>query len=179
MATPCRWLLRKVEQSELSSGIVEGRVIRNGVDLTCFCPGDRRAARQALRLPADAVILLFVAVGIHKGPFKDYATLRDVVARLAARDVGRGLVFLALGEAGPSEQIGSATIRFIPHQPDPKQVALYYQAANCYVHAARADTFRIRSWKRSVVAFPWSRRLCAAFRSSFGLWGIRLLPLAS
>jgi len=58
VATPCHWLLRKVEQSELASAVVEGRVIPNGVDLTCFSPGDRRAARTAIGLPADAAILL-------------------------------------------------------------------------------------------------------------------------
>jgi glycosyltransferase involved in cell wall biosynthesis len=141
VATPCRWLLRKVEQSALAPAVVEARVIPNGVDLTCFRPGDRRAARNVLGLPADAAILLFVGVGIRNGPFKDFGTMREVVARLASNGRCRELVFLALGEDGPSEKIGSAIVRFVRHQGDPRQVALYYQSADCYVHAAKADTF--------------------------------------
>jgi glycosyltransferase involved in cell wall biosynthesis len=142
VATPCRWLLRKVEQSILAPAVVEGRVIPNGVDRTVFTPGDRRAARKALGLPPDAPVLLFVANVIRGGGYyKDFRTLREVVARLATRGAGRGLIFIGLGEEAPPEQIGQATIRFVPHQKDPRQVALYYQAASLYVHAARADTF--------------------------------------
>jgi len=45
VATPSRWLMRKVEQSILASAIIEAKVIPNGVDLTVFHPGDRREAR--------------------------------------------------------------------------------------------------------------------------------------
>jgi glycosyltransferase involved in cell wall biosynthesis len=51
------------------------------------------------------------------------------------------ILFLALGQAGPEERIGPAVVRFVPYQTDPKAVAGYYQAADVYVHAARADTF--------------------------------------
>jgi glycosyltransferase involved in cell wall biosynthesis len=32
-------------------------------------------------------------------------------------------------------------VRFVEYQTDPRAVARYYQAADVYVHAARADTF--------------------------------------
>ncbi len=48
---------------------------------------------------------------------------------------------IALGEAAPPERIGDVEIRFIPYQKDPEQVARYYQAADLYLHPARADTF--------------------------------------
>ena len=46
-----------------------------------------------------------------------------------------------LGEASPPEQIGDVEIRFVPYQKDPKKVARFYQAADLYIHPARADTF--------------------------------------
>jgi glycosyltransferase involved in cell wall biosynthesis len=53
----------------------------------------------------------------------------------------RPLVFVALGEDAPAERIGAAEIRFVPYQKDPAVVARYYQAADIYIHSARADTF--------------------------------------
>jgi glycosyltransferase involved in cell wall biosynthesis len=51
------------------------------------------------------------------------------------------ILLLAIGEPAASEFIGRAEIRFIPQQPDSQAMARYYQAADLYVHAARADTF--------------------------------------
>ena len=51
------------------------------------------------------------------------------------------MLCIALGETAPSEQIGDIEIRFVPYQKDPEQVARYHQAADIYIHPARADTF--------------------------------------
>jgi glycosyltransferase involved in cell wall biosynthesis len=48
---------------------------------------------------------------------------------------------LALGEEAPTEHWAGGEIRFLPYQNDPAMVARYYQAADAYLHAARADTF--------------------------------------
>ena len=51
------------------------------------------------------------------------------------------ILCIALGETAPLERIGDVEIRFVPYQNDPQQVARYYQAADLYLHPARADTF--------------------------------------
>lgn len=141
VATPCQWLMDRVERSMLARGVAEARVIPYGVDLSVFRTGDRTAARDAAGLPQDARVLLFAASGIRENAWKDYRTLRAAVARLGERPAGQRLVFVALGEDGPAERIGAAEIRFVPFQKAPEAVATYYQAADVYVHAARADTF--------------------------------------
>ncbi|MEW6323943.1 MAG: glycosyltransferase [Nitrospirota bacterium] len=142
VATPSRWLMQKVDQSILAPAIAGQRVISNGVDLSVFHPpADKAAARAALGLPSDAVILLFTAKGAKHNPWKDYPTLQAAVSRVACRVHGRPLVFLALGDTAPSERVGSAEMRFAPYQRDQAIVARYYQAADLYVHAARADSF--------------------------------------
>ena len=73
--------------------------------------------------------------------WKDYRTLCEALSRLSLMMEGCELLLIALGEDKPTEKIGAAHIRFIPHEPDPNRVALYYQAADVYLHAARADTF--------------------------------------
>jgi glycosyltransferase involved in cell wall biosynthesis len=141
VATPCRWLAQRVGQSILAPAVAECRVIPYGIDLGVFRPADRQATRAALGLDPRAAILLFAANGIRRNPWKDFATMRAAVARMADTYRTRPLVFLALGEGGAPEHVGHAEIRFVPFQSDPLTVGSYYQAADVYVHAARADTF--------------------------------------
>ncbi len=141
VTTPSEWLMRKVKESILGPVLMESRVIPNGVDLSVFNPSARRAARTALNLPHEPKMLLSTAYGGHNNPWKDYQTMRVAVARLADRMRSEDLIFVALGEHGPDERIGGIRVYCIPYQKDPKVVAGYYQAADVYLHAARADTF--------------------------------------
>jgi glycosyltransferase involved in cell wall biosynthesis len=141
VATPCRWLMHRVEQSILAEGMVEARVIPNGVDLNMFRSGDPRAARAALGLPRGARVLLFTADGVRNSQWKDYDTLRQAVAQVADRLANEQVIFVALGEGGASECVGRAEIRFAGYQANPATVARHYQAADAYLHAAKADTF--------------------------------------
>jgi len=143
IATPSRWLMDKVEQSMLTEGIVEARVIPNGVDTAVFCPGDRLAARRALGLPIDADILLFTGHGIQTNPWKDMPTILAAIERLNTRRATneRPLIFLALGQQMPQRPLGQVCLRGLPYTDDATTVAQHYRAADVYVHAARADTF--------------------------------------
>jgi glycosyltransferase involved in cell wall biosynthesis len=141
VAAPAQWLLQQVEESMLAPGIVESRVIPNGVDLSIFRPMDRDAARTRLGIPTEASVLLFTANGVRRNGYKDYQTIRDAVVRVTERWHAGRVIFIALGEQAPPERIGPAEIRFIPYQTAPETVAAYYQAADIYLHAAHADTF--------------------------------------
>lgn len=141
IATPSQWLMGKVDQSILSLAKGDGRVIPYGIDLSTFQPGDSRMARHALGLPEDPQILLFAGLLVKGSPFKDYATMKKSIARVAAKNDGREILFVCLGEDGLEEAFGSARIRFVGFQKDPRRVADYYRAADVYLHAARADTF--------------------------------------
>jgi glycosyltransferase involved in cell wall biosynthesis len=141
VATPSRWLMEQAAQSALAPAVAQARVIPNGVDLSVFCPADRLAARAALGIGPDVKVLLFSAHGIRQNIWKDFKTLNDAVCAVAEAMSREELHFFALGEASPEEWAGSARIRFVPHQSDPEKVARYYQAADVYIHAAKADTF--------------------------------------
>jgi glycosyltransferase involved in cell wall biosynthesis len=142
LAAPCRWLMEKAEASILSPATVERRVIATGVDLEDFRPGDQAKARDALGVPREAAVVTFVAVEMRSSPYKDYPTLRAAV-RAAARQLRRPLVLLAVGQDGPVEREDNLEIRFVPYTPDTKRLALHYQAADVYAHAARAETFPV------------------------------------
>jgi glycosyltransferase involved in cell wall biosynthesis len=141
VASPSRWLMKKVEESMLAPGVVEGRVIPNGVDVSVFHPADRQAARAVLQLPPEVTVLLFIAHRFQRTPWKDYPTLQAAVARVAGRVPSQKILFVALGEEAPAARIGDAEVRLVPFEKDPERVARYYQAADVYVHAARAEAW--------------------------------------
>ncbi|MBU6482633.1 MAG: glycosyltransferase [Nitrospirae bacterium] len=141
VTAPSQWLMHKVEESILAPAIVKARVIPNGVDLSEFHPADRQHVRAVLGIRQDAEVLLFTANGIRQNIWKDYATMKAAVAQVAQRMHGRNLIFIALGEDGPPERIGDAEVRFVPYQKDRGAVARYFQAADLYIHAARAEVW--------------------------------------
>lgn len=140
VATPSHWLMQKVEQSILAPSLMQAKVIPYGINLDFFKPTSRQHVRTKLDIPSETAVLLFAASGIQQSVWKDYQTLRTSIM-LIGEQVRAPVLFIALGEEGQVEQIGSVKIKFIPYQNNPETVASYYQAADVYLHAARADTF--------------------------------------
>ena len=141
IATPSRWLMDRVRESMLAPAVAEGRVIPYGVDTSIFCPARQEEARTGLELPQEAKVLLFVAHGARSNRFKDYATVRTAAVQVSERFQGQKVILLVVGEGGPTEQLANGEIRCIPYDADRRTIARYYQAADVYVHAARADNF--------------------------------------
>ncbi len=142
VATPSRWLMDMVENSILAPGIVEARVIPNGVDVSLFRPGDSRAARAGLGLPRDARLLLTTGIALGRNDWKDVATLRASLLDLAQTRPEIPTTLVVLGtEEGDVDIAGALDVRFAGLEQDPAIVAEYYRAADVYVHASRADTF--------------------------------------
>ncbi|MFQ5681805.1 MAG: glycosyltransferase [Candidatus Binatia bacterium] len=141
VATPSQWLMNKVRQSILGRAVAESRVIPNGVDLKVFRQADKRAARAALRIAPHAKVLLFAANRIQRHVWKDFDTVRAAVMELSRRLQVEQVLFIGLGESGLAEPWGDIEVCFVPYQKDPKVIAGYYQAADVYVHAARAEVW--------------------------------------
>jgi glycosyltransferase involved in cell wall biosynthesis len=141
IATPSQWLMDQVNASMLQPAITSRRVIPNGIDLSVFRPDVQQEARRTLGLPYDCAILLFAANGARWNSYKDYDCLRTAVAQVAVKVRHKSVLFLAIGDDGPAEIIANGRIQFVPFQDSPNLMALYYQAADIYVHAAKAETF--------------------------------------
>lgn len=140
VATPSQWLADRVKVSILAPSIETLRVIPNGVDLRTFRPGRRDAARARLGLDPDRPVLLIAGNATRTNPFKDFPTARRAAVGAAER-LGREIIVLMLGDSGGDFQEGHALFRSIPFLDDDADVAAYFQAADVYLHAARADTF--------------------------------------
>lgn len=137
IVTPSRWLADHVSRSLLGPWIRSLRVIPNGVDTTIFQPGHRQAARSALGLPPDALLVL-LTTGSHGSMWKDDGMLKQAVGSLSGRRLGRPIEFIAVGRE--SAVVDGTATRSIAFQHDPRVMAKYFQAADLYLHAARADT---------------------------------------
>ncbi len=142
IVAPCRWILDQARQSTLWPSTIDARVIPSGVDLGLFAPGDRARARALLGLPQDAVIFLFAAFEAQTNSFKDYDLLVATFDRFAAPD-GRPVVFLVLGDTASERRRGRVRLIHRPYTAAPQSVALHYQAADVYLHPARAETFPV------------------------------------
>jgi glycosyltransferase involved in cell wall biosynthesis len=106
--------------------------------LRSFHPAEREAVRAALGLPLDARILVFGAYRARSNPYKDSATIEAAVRHLAEWLPRQRILFVGLGEEAPEQVVGNTRLRFLPFQPQ-ETLARYLQAADVYVHAARAE----------------------------------------
>ncbi|MBW2312906.1 MAG: glycosyltransferase [Deltaproteobacteria bacterium] len=141
LAAPSRWLLDQVDHSMLAPAMIEGRVIRNGIDLEVFQPASRNALRGPLGIDPDAVVVTFAANRYrNRRSWKDWPTVREAV-RLAGEALSERTVHLfAIGDdADPTESLGRVRAHFIPHTDAPDELAPYMQAADVVVHAARPE----------------------------------------
>lgn len=141
VATPSRWLMNKVENSILVPAILDARIIPNGVDLNTFHPTGQHDARNKLGFHPDTHVLLTMGTRYLDSNWKDNQTLHQAMVHLANNYPGHDTMLLILGSDAPLEYINQVEIRPLPYQEDPQTVAQYYQAADVYVHPARADTF--------------------------------------
>ncbi|MFL5865715.1 MAG: glycosyltransferase [Thermoleophilaceae bacterium] len=131
LAAPSRWLLERASRSLLAPAIAEARVIPGAVDLDVFNPGDRNGTGEARRL-------LYVSHGGADNPYKDFATIREAVARL------RGPVELTVvgGAKAATERLGeNRVIRHLPYVDSAPELATLYRSADVYVHAAPEESF--------------------------------------
>jgi glycosyltransferase involved in cell wall biosynthesis len=154
VVTPSQWLMNKARDSMLAPSMVSARVIPHGIDLSVFRPADRGQARTDLGLPPEAPILLFAAKGIRSNVWKDYQTMRQAFDILSRRCGKKKLLFIALGEEAPSERIGDSELRFIGHSNDWLVVAKYYQAADLYVHGAKAEAWGLTITEAMACGLP-------------------------
>lgn len=140
VCAPCQWLIDMAKDSILQAE--EYTVIQNGVDQSIFHMGDRGAARAALGVPSDALVLLFVANRARENRYKDYETIEAAVRTIAASIGQDHVVFVSLGGRSDStKDLGGYHFMEFAFRSSQQEVALFYQAADLFLHAANADTF--------------------------------------
>ncbi|MEX5717542.1 D-inositol-3-phosphate glycosyltransferase [Geodermatophilus maliterrae] len=140
-------------------------VVPPGVDLDRFRPGDRAAARRALGVPADAVVLTFVG---RIQPLKAPDLLLEAAARMldddpALRDRLQVHVVGAPSGSGLeaprrleelAARLGLADrVRFLPPQA-PDRLALHYRAADVAVVPSHNESFGLVALEAQACGTP-------------------------
>jgi Glycosyltransferase len=136
IVTPSQWLMNRVEKSVLQPA--SKTVIHNGVDLTIFKPGNKAHARKLTNLPQDAHIILSAAYNLTSNPFKDFATLEKAFFLLAEQ---QPIILVCLGHTQAPIIKNNSSIIFLDYVHDMEKLAQYYQAADLFIHATKADNF--------------------------------------
>jgi len=154
LATPSRWLMERVESSILAPAIRERRVIPYGIDVSIFRPSQRAEARQRLGIPNEALVVLYLANRGRVNPFKDFETVERAIAWIGNSQPNRELIFLSVGQAGPTELVGRVTVISIGYTAAREEVAGYYQAADLFVHAAKTDNFPLTVLEAMACGLP-------------------------
>jgi glycosyltransferase involved in cell wall biosynthesis len=126
IVTPSRWLAARVQESSLL-GRFPTAVIPNGLDTVAFAPRDRRTAREALGVPADARILLFASQSIDNRR-KGFALLVDALGAMALPD----LVLMSVGANAPRLDAAVPCVHFGGIGND-RVLSLVYSAADVFV----------------------------------------------
>ena len=141
VVTPCKWLMGKVERSMLAPAVKMSEVIHNGVDVKTFKPGNRLAVRDELGLAENEFVMLAISPGGKSNPWKNSKLILEAVEVVAKRGRAKNPVLLLVGGDIRREQIGGLRVESVGYQSSMLALVKYYQAADVYIHAAKADTF--------------------------------------
>ncbi|MBI4011567.1 MAG: glycosyltransferase [Candidatus Rokubacteria bacterium] len=149
---PSAWLAARLKSQGVRRPVV---VLPTGVDLERFQPGDRAAARAALRLPPTPLCLYVGRLDREKNlPF-----LLDAFERVAARQPGAELVLVGRGtqEAALRRRAArlraAGRVRFVGGVPL-DAVVRYYQAADLFLFASTTETQGLAVLEAMAVGLP-------------------------
>lgn len=143
-------------------GNPKGRIeiVAPGVEHAFFAPGERRGARNALGLPLDAPVLLFVG---RIQPLKAPDLAVRALAQLRRPDALLLIVGGASGHDGQQEmthllalvdELGLTNqVRFVPPQPH-HILSTYYRAADAVVVPSRSESFGLVALEASACGVP-------------------------
>lgn len=137
IVTPSRWLADCARSSALLHDWPI-TVVPNPLDTEIFKPMPRKLAREILRLPLDAKIVLFGAMGGRQDPIKGWDLLQPALAQIAGRIPHVHGVIFGQGEPQHPPLLG-LPLHWLGHLHDDVTLALLYSAANVMVVPSRQE----------------------------------------
>lgn len=137
---PSRWLAKTLESSILSEFSI--RHIPNGLDTQTYRPHDPAIGRAALGLPAEKVILLFVAQNL-KDPRKGFDLLVSALEQLPA-SLRATTVLVTMGDGGRAlTAIADIPVISLGYVGGDRLKAIIYSTADVFLFPTRGDNLPI------------------------------------
>jgi glycosyltransferase involved in cell wall biosynthesis len=158
IVTPSRWMADKARASSLL-GRFDVRVIPNCLDTDTFSPQDRDAARRELGIPAEALVMLFVAQTLDNRR-KGFEHIVEAARLLRSH---AGLFLLSVGSSAPVLSTS------LPHK---HLGAIHSDALLARVYSA-ADVFVIPSLEDNLPNTVMEAMACGTPVVGFDSGGIR------
>lgn len=135
---PSCWMAEAARGSSLWSGR-DVVTIPNGIDTACFTPGDQAAARAALGIPIEGLLVLAGATEFRRDRRKGFDLFAAVAARLGELAPGRyRFATFGTAPAGRYSMGGAECIELGPIG-EPRRLAAVYAAADVFVAPSRED----------------------------------------
>ncbi|MCX7705824.1 MAG: glycosyltransferase, partial [bacterium] len=141
ICVPSFWALDLIKKSYIAEFAAGLEVIHNGVNLSIFKPGDKKNAREKLRLPQDSFILFTSGRELKTNKYKNFRTLQKISILLAGSITDKKIILVCLGDKGKKECHENLEIRFIPITTDDNIVADIYRSADLYVSTSKFETW--------------------------------------
>jgi glycosyltransferase involved in cell wall biosynthesis len=142
LATPCKWLKTKFQESNIGATFSEIRVIPNGVNTDEFYPkANKKSLREKYNLEQNSLIFSFVGNQTKDNPWKNFSLMYDTLKELGNR-LKRKVIFLCIGEkADPIIASPYFSCNFVGHIRETAKLNDLYNSSDFYLHLAKADTF--------------------------------------
>lgn len=130
---PSRWMAACARSSSLFRD-TRIEVIPNGIDVQCYKPVARHAARERFLLPHDKKLILFGATSATQDRNKGFHLLAEALQELAAmtKDAPVELVVFGSAESDKLLDLGFK-VHYLGWQSDDASLAHLYSAADAFV----------------------------------------------
>lgn len=125
--TCSEWLRKEVMGSSLMKD-QKVTAIPNPIDTAFYFPQDKKKAREALHLPQDKHLALFVAQNVSN-PYKGMNYLIEAVKRLKGKDVE----LVMLGNGGAMSSMGGVKVNALGYIRDAETIRMAYSAVDVFV----------------------------------------------
>jgi glycosyltransferase involved in cell wall biosynthesis len=134
VVTPSRWLAGEARRSSLFARFSVS-VIPYGLDIHVFSPRDRLIARDALKIPQDASVILFAAQSVGNRR-RGFTLLAQVLVSL--NDLPN-LFLVSLGSVGPAINVQVPHLHLGTISGNDRLLSLIYSAADLFVIPSLQD----------------------------------------
>ena len=131
IVTPSLWLKKKVEESILAKHPITQ--INNGVNTQIFQKYNQTKSREELQLPVGKKIILFLADGGKRNPWKDWKRIKNVIFHYKKN---KNIFFLCIGG---NKNINHSNIREIKYISDDKRLSKFYSASDLFILSSKAE----------------------------------------
>lgn len=135
VVAPSRWIAGEVKRSSLVHDLPMA-VIPHGIDTDVFRPRDRQVAREVLGIPADGLVVLFVAEWMWRHT-KGFAILAEALQGSA--DI-KNLMLVSVGTGRPAIDVQVPHLKLPPVRGE-RLLSFVYSAADVLVVPSLQENF--------------------------------------